>query len=96
MMGTPVRLATFICLTVGTISAIAQDATVDPPTNRLTAALRGDVEYLASDDLRGRGVTDESIHVAARFIADRMNGIGLKTDAVDGTPYQRVDSPGGQ
>ncbi len=54
------------------------------------ADLRADIEFLASDDLRGRGVTDEVIHQAADYIGKRMNKIGLDTTKFDGTPFQQV------
>ncbi|MCP4942880.1 MAG: M28 family peptidase [Planctomycetaceae bacterium] len=52
------------------------------------AQLRADIKFLASEELRGRSVTDETIEVAASYLVDRMNGIGLKTDLVDGKPRQ--------
>ena len=50
--------------------------------------LRADIKFLASEELRGRSVTDETIEVAASYLVDRMNGIGLKTDLVDGKSRQ--------
>ncbi len=52
------------------------------------AQLRADIKFLASEELRGRSVTDNTIEVAASYLVDRMNGIGLKTDLVDGKPRQ--------
>jgi hypothetical protein len=61
--------------------------------------LQADVEFLASEDLRGRGVDDETIDQAARFVAGRMSEIGLDTEAVDGSPFQplkiRLDAQAG-
>lgn len=50
--------------------------------------LRSDINYLASDQLRGRGVGDETIDQASKYLAQRMEDIGLKIDSVDGTPFQ--------
>lgn len=50
--------------------------------------LQADIEYLASDALRGRGVEDETIDQAARYVARRMSDVGLNTDAVNGSPFQ--------
>ncbi len=56
-----------------------------------TEQLRADIGYLASEELRGRGVGDESIDQAARYIARRMSEIGLETDAIAGSPLQPFD-----
>ncbi|MDF1843208.1 MAG: M28 family peptidase [Rubripirellula sp.] len=55
------------------------------------ASLRADLKYLSSEELRGRSVTDDTIRVAAEYVANRMKEIGLKTDLVDGTPFQPVE-----
>ncbi len=68
----------------------------DPPANteRLSAIqsqLRADIQFLSSEELRGRGVDDaESIGKAANYVADRMKSIGIRTDLYDGTPFQKV------
>lgn len=54
-------------------------------------ALRADVRYLAGAELRGRSVTDETIHQAADYIAERFSQAGLKTDLFDGSPLQPLD-----
>ena len=46
------------------------------------------MEYLASDELRGRGVGDEGVNVAADYLVKRMKEIGLNTEAWDGSPKQ--------
>lgn len=50
--------------------------------------LWADLEFLSSDELRGRAVGDPSIDVAADYIADRMSQVGLDTTAFSGTPFQ--------
>ena len=50
--------------------------------------LRQTVEYLASDELQGRGPRTEGIDKAADYIAKRMGKMGLKTDVFQGSPYQ--------
>lgn len=83
----------FLVLLVGLISTAMR---ADPPAgiDRLSAIqsqLRADIEFLSSEDLRGRGVDDaESIAKAANFIADRMKSIGIDTELFDGTPFQKV------
>src|SRR5262249_55418624 len=53
--------------------------------NRLTSA----VQYLASDELEGRGVGTKGLDLAADFIAEQFPQIGLKTALFDGTPFQK-------
>ncbi|KAA5543171.1 M28 family peptidase [Roseiconus nitratireducens] len=72
--------------------AVGQEASNSGGT---TEALRQDVQYLASEELRGRSVTDETIQLAAKYVADRMRSIGLQTDQIAGTPFQSVDVPVG-
>ncbi len=50
--------------------------------------LSADLHYLSSDELKGRGVGDESIDVAAKHIAGRFTEAGLRTDLFDGGPFQ--------
>jgi hypothetical protein len=54
----------------------------------IESRLKQTVEYLASDELQGRGPRTEGIDKAADFIAKRMGKMGLKTDLFQGSPYQ--------
>jgi hypothetical protein len=45
-------------------------------------------EYLASDELEGRGVGTKGIDKAADFIADEFRRLGLKTELFEGSPFQ--------
>ncbi len=54
--------------------------------------LEADLAYLCSDELQGRSVTDESIHVAANYVAERFLEIGLDINLFSGTPLQRVET----
>lgn len=51
--------------------------------------LRHDVEYLASDDLRGRATGSKGADQAADYIADQFAAAGLKTDLL-GKPFQEL------
>ena len=53
-----------------------------------TDQLKADIEFLASEELRGRSVTDDTIDVAADYLVGRMKSIGLQIDVVDGGPLQ--------
>ncbi len=54
--------------------------------------LEADLAYLCSDQLQGRSVTDESIYVAANYIAERFQETGLDTKLFSGIPFQRVET----
>ncbi len=54
----------------------------------IETSLRQAVEYLASDELQGRGPRTQGIDRAADYIAKRMGKMGLKTDFFQGSPYQ--------
>ncbi len=58
---------------------------------RQLADLRADIEYLASEELRGRSVADETIDEAAQYIAQRMSAIGLDTTLIDNSPFQPLN-----
>ena len=69
----------------------AGSAESEPRASEQADQLRSDIEFLASDQLRGRGVGDESINQAAQYIAQRMSKIGLETDSISGLPLQPFD-----
>ncbi|MCH7990056.1 MAG: hypothetical protein IID46_13020, partial [Planctomycetes bacterium] len=50
--------------------------------------LRESTEYLASDELQGRGIRTKGIDLAADFIAKKFAECGLKTELFNGTPFQ--------
>lgn len=47
-----------------------------------------DIQYLASDELEGRGVGTQGIDKAAQFIRDRFKQLGLASGTPDGTYFQ--------
>src|SRR6476620_8665177 len=53
--------------------------------------LRETVNYLASDELQGRGVGSPGIDKAADFIAQQFSKLGLRTDLYNGTPFQEFE-----
>lgn len=53
--------------------------------------LRESVTYLSSDELEGRGVGTEGLEKAARYIAARFEGLGLKTQLFEGSPFQSFE-----
>ncbi len=45
-------------------------------------------KYLAADERQGRGIGTQGLDQAAQFIADQFKQLGLKTDLVEGSPFQ--------
>ncbi|KAA6441491.1 M20/M25/M40 family metallo-hydrolase [Dyadobacter flavalbus] len=70
----------FLSLLTATVSVQAQD--FDP------AAIRKHIEYLASDDLEGRGTATMGEIRAANYIADIFKNAGLKPAGADGSYFQ--------
>jgi hypothetical protein len=85
----PVLLAV---IAAASLANAENEATVSPAAAEETVAtsLMQDVQYLASEELRGRDVSDDTIHVAAKYIRKRMIQCGLKTDTIGGTAFQEV------
>lgn len=77
-----------ICLTA--FASSQEQPTQDSDAVAQLNGLRADVEYLASEELRGRSVEDDTIDVAADYIADRMQTIGLQTNLFSGSPMQTL------
>lgn len=55
--------------------------------SRIERRLYADVRYLASDELKGRGIRTAGIDLAADYIADQFAQAGLRTDLFNGTPF---------
>ncbi|MEM8735472.1 MAG: M20/M25/M40 family metallo-hydrolase, partial [Planctomycetota bacterium] len=51
----------------------------------------GDIEYLASDELEGRGPMTKGLQVAAEFIRDEFKKVGLVSGTEDGSYMQPFD-----
>jgi hypothetical protein len=45
--------------------------------------------YISSDELEGRGIGSKGLNLAADYIAEQFQAIGLKTDLFDGSPFQK-------
>ncbi len=54
----------------------------------IEARVAHSAEFLASDELEGRGAGTKGLEAAADFIADEFQQIGLNTTACRGTPFQ--------
>jgi len=78
-MNTPLRVC--VLLLVLCSPALAAE-------NVSQSRLADAVKYLASDDLGGRGVGTEGIDQAADYLAAQFKELGLRTDVIDGSPFQ--------
>ncbi len=80
---------------VGTVIASSTvELRADEPLEAAKQRLAGDLTFLASDELAGRGVGSEGIAQAGEYIAQRFRELGFQTDAFDGTPFQNFGIPG--
>lgn len=50
--------------------------------------LRADLTFIASDDLEGRDTPSRGLDIAARYLAARLQALGLKPAGDDGSYYQ--------
>lgn len=66
----------------GAGAAAAEDQQV-----RLSRSLR----YLAADEMEGRGPGTKGIEVAADYVAEQFKAAGLRTDLIDGGPFQKFN-----
>lgn len=60
----------------------------------VVARVGSDIEYLASDELGGRGVGTPGIETAANYIRDEFQRIGLAPGMPDGTYFQPFEVTG--
>ena len=58
-----------------------------------TARVGGDIQYLASDELEGRGPDSEGLEKAAHYIRAEFQKLGLKSGAADGSYFQPFEIP---
>ena len=74
----------------GMIGLTAQGDDNPAPATRTDAEARiySDISYLASDDLRGRSAETPGLKLAADFIFQRFQELGLVTELFDGKPFQ--------
>jgi Zn-dependent M28 family amino/carboxypeptidase len=82
------------------LPATATRATLAGPVEKKAASiiraegLRGDIRFLASDLLEGRGPATRGDQLAQAYIASRMEAIGLEPGAPGGGWFQPVDIVG--
>ncbi len=64
-----------------------------PPAPDLTNTIHADMNFLAGDDLRGRGSLTRDEHLAALFCASIFQSLGLKPAGDNGTFLQKIPVP---
>ena len=74
--------------------AKADDTPAKGPASEVQERLFADIKYLSSDELQGRAAETPGLKMAAKFIANRWQELGLKTDLFDGKPFQEFQLPG--
>ncbi|MEW4456122.1 M28 family peptidase [Bremerella sp. JC817] len=82
----------FLCLGLGVVfSAAGLIHAQEAATANSANSLKETLEYLASDKLEGRGIGTEGLEEAAQYLAKQFEAMGLKTDLVNGKPFQSFD-----
>jgi hypothetical protein len=61
-----------------------------PDAAEIERRLAETVQYLASEQLEGRGVGTKGLDLAAEYIAQQFAQAGLKTDLYERTPFQKI------
>ena len=78
------------------LSALTFAAAAEVAANAAVASeqrISQTVQFLASDELEGRGPGTKGIDKAAEFLAAEFAKLGLKTDLFDGQPFQKFSIP---
>ena len=97
----PSRIAAFICMfaislvSYGQLShsfdaALAKSA---PTPSSLEREVRADMNFLADDDLHGRGSATRDEHIAALFAASQFQALGLEPGGDNGSFLQKTALP---
>lgn len=74
---------TLLCLLASASHGAAEDASV------VERRLADSAKFLSSDELEGRGIGTQGIDLAADYIAKQFREIGLKTELIEGGPFQK-------
>lgn len=80
-----------LAILLGLICLPAAYAEDGANTGATLGKLKQTLGYLASDDLKGRGIGTEGLQEASEFLAKQFQQMGLKTDLVNGTPFQSFE-----
>lgn len=89
LMGAAVLIASACLVAVSSSWLLAAEKDEAAATRLLDG-----VRALAADEMEGRGVGTRGLDLAAEYIASQFDDIGLKTDIINGQPYQPFEIPG--
>ncbi len=81
-------LGLFLAATILAVQPPGSVAEENKKLSEAQARLLEVAKYLAADERQGRGIGTQGLDQAAQFIANRFKQLGLKTDLVDGAPFQ--------
>jgi len=95
------RIAAFSCLFAASIVSYGQpshsfDAALtktSPSASTLEREVRADMNFLADDDLHGRGSATRDEHIAALFAASQFQALGLEPGGDNGSFLQKTALP---
>src|SRR6266849_2002498 len=83
-----------ITILVLAITAISQRASRNTGSSRISeSALRSHIKFLSDDRLEGRGTGARGGEIAALYIAEQFEGMGLKGAGAKGSFWQPVSHP---
>jgi hypothetical protein len=80
-------LSVFLCLVVTGTNVLAEEGA------SALARVSADLSYLASEDLEGRGPGTQGRQLAAEYIRDEFQRLGLKSGVEDGSYFQSFEIP---
>jgi Peptidase family M28 len=97
----PLRFAALVCIVAASLISHAQlghsfDAALSkttPPPPTLEREVRADMNFLADDDLHGRGSATRDEHITALFAASQFEALGLEPGGDNGSFLQKVALP---
>lgn len=74
---------------LATATALAQEeAPRFVPDAESVSRLAADTQYLSADEREGRGAGTRGLDESAQYLAEQFHAAGLKTDLIDGGPFQ--------
>ena len=97
----PLRIAALACILAASLVSHAQlshsfDAALSkttPAPSTLKREVRADMNFLADDDLHGRGSATRDEHITALFAASQFEALGLEPGGDNGSFLQKVVLP---
>jgi Peptidase family M28 len=86
-----VLTSTLAISTTGLLSASRKGGAGPRGADQVDAGrIRADLSFIASDELEGRDTPSRGLDLAARYLASRLQALGLKPGGDDGGYFQRI------